>query len=262
MIGRKGGSAGRVERNGFRWRGTEVSRVEALSDAVFGFAITLLVMSLEVPRTYAQLMSAMRGFWTFAVSFAVLFLVWHHQYRWFRRYGLEDGATLLLNALLLFVIVFFVYPLKFVFGLVVGLLLGEGSRVHLPDGSTVPIFTAADQGTKMMLVFGAGYVAVFGIFSLMYAHAWRRRHELELNEVERWETRDNLRETLLNVGVGVLSMIVCVRLNPMLGGLTYALVGPALTIHGIVSGAGRRRLDRRLAAESTPSRPSAQAAGG
>ena len=35
----------------FRWRGHEVSRIEALNDAVFAFAITLLVVSLEVPKT-------------------------------------------------------------------------------------------------------------------------------------------------------------------------------------------------------------------
>lgn len=29
-----------AEANGFRWRGREVSRLEGLSDAVFGFAIT------------------------------------------------------------------------------------------------------------------------------------------------------------------------------------------------------------------------------
>jgi hypothetical protein len=29
----------------FRWRGHEISRVEGLSDAVFGFAVTLLVVS-------------------------------------------------------------------------------------------------------------------------------------------------------------------------------------------------------------------------
>lgn len=39
----------------FRVRGKEVSRVEGLSDAVFGFAITLLVVSLEVPKTFALL---------------------------------------------------------------------------------------------------------------------------------------------------------------------------------------------------------------
>ena len=51
----------------FRWRSHEVSRTEGLSDAVFGFAITLLVVSLEVPRTFSELMYAMRGFGAFAI---------------------------------------------------------------------------------------------------------------------------------------------------------------------------------------------------
>lgn len=249
MIGRHRPPAGRVEKNGFRWRGTEVSRLEALSDAVFGFAITLLVVSLEPPRTYDQLIHIMRGFGTFAASFAVLFLVWRHQYRWFRRYGMEDGVTVLLNALLLFVIVFFVYPLKFVFGLVVGELMGNGYTTQLPDGRWVPLFSAQGQAVTMMLVFGAGYVAVFLLFALMHAHAYARRDELELDEVERYETLDNLREILLNVAVGVASMVVAVTASPQLAGFTYIAVGPALTLHGFISGAGRRRLDRRLAAE-------------
>lgn len=35
----------------FRIRGKEISRAEGLSDAAFGFAITLLVVSLEVAKT-------------------------------------------------------------------------------------------------------------------------------------------------------------------------------------------------------------------
>lgn len=111
--------------NGFRWRGREVSRLEALSDAVFGFAITLLVVSLEVPQTATELFNVMRGFVAFAACFALLFLVWWHQYRFFRRYGLNDGVTTVLNAVLLFVVLFFVYPLKFVFGFVIAMAMGE-----------------------------------------------------------------------------------------------------------------------------------------
>src|SRR6266536_5396112 len=86
----------------------EVSRVEGFSDAVFAFAVTLLVVSLEVPHTFEELMDAMRGFPAFALCFAMLSQVWFHHYRYFRRYGLQDTFTVVLNGVLLFVVLFYV----------------------------------------------------------------------------------------------------------------------------------------------------------
>src|SRR5580704_10490228 len=60
----------------FRWRAGEITRPEAFCDVVFGFALTLLVVSLEVPHNYAELMTAMRGFVPFAVCFAQLIMIW------------------------------------------------------------------------------------------------------------------------------------------------------------------------------------------
>jgi len=69
------------------FRNREISRLEGLSDAVFGFAITLLIVSLEVPKTSGELIETMRGFIAFAFTFVMLFSIWHRQFTFFRRYG-------------------------------------------------------------------------------------------------------------------------------------------------------------------------------
>ena len=59
----------------FRWRGGQVSRIEAFADAVFALSVTLLVVSTEVPTSYAQLIEAMRAAPAFALSFALIVMI-------------------------------------------------------------------------------------------------------------------------------------------------------------------------------------------
>src|SRR5438445_9944750 len=84
----------------FRWRGAEITRLEGFTDAVFAFAVTLLVVSLEVPKTFHELMEAMRGFAAFGICFAILANVWFNHYRFFRRYGLQNPWAVFLNCVL------------------------------------------------------------------------------------------------------------------------------------------------------------------
>lgn len=90
----------------------DVSRIEGFSDAVFGFALTLLVASIEVPPDFEALKLTLRGFLPFALPFALISWICYLHYSFSRTYGLEDRLTVVLNSILLFVVLFFVYPLK------------------------------------------------------------------------------------------------------------------------------------------------------
>src|SRR5687768_653200 len=192
--------------NGFRMRDLgETSRVEALSDGVFAFAITLLVVSLEVPRTFNDLLVMMRGFLAFAITFAMLFHVWFVQYKFFRRYGLTDNFTIWMTGLLLFVVLFYVYPLKFVWTLMINVMLGFGATIKTTAGPTEPVVRAA-QMPLLLAVYGLGFAAVFSIFALLYRHAYRKREALELSELEKFDTHTLVRENALMAAVGLLSV--------------------------------------------------------
>jgi uncharacterized membrane protein len=185
----------------FRWRSREISRLEGLSDAVFGFAITLLIVSLEVPKTSGELLETMRGFASFAITFTLLYLLWYRQFTFFRRYGLEDPPTVALNGALLFVILFFVFPLKFILGTMVGRLLGAGKTIRLPNGAVERVIEPGHL-PLLMTIYGLGFTAISLIFALLYAHAYRKRHELDLNELEVFDTLRTLEATGHTVVIG------------------------------------------------------------
>jgi uncharacterized membrane protein len=238
---------------GFRWRGESVSRIEGFSDAVFGFALTLLVVSLEVPKTSAELLATMRGFFAFAVCFTILFGMWRSHYVFFRRYGLGDRAVHVLNGMLLFVVLFFVYPLKYLFTYLIGALLLTVHAVPAESAeafkrSIVSMVTEKDA-RPIILVYGAGYLAVSLVFASMYVHAYRSRAVLELDPIEVHITRDALQEHLIQAGIAVLSMTIACAWDPGIAGFSYFLIGPLLTVHGTWMGRKRRALE--AAASST-----------
>jgi uncharacterized membrane protein len=217
----------------FRLRGREVSRVEAFSDVVFGFALTLIVVSLEVPTSYAELMNTMRGLPAFAICFAILTWVWHVHHTFFRRYALSDEITIALNTALLFIVLFYIYPMKFMFSYVTGEIQGTF------DGRT------------LMLIYSGGFIGIFTLFLLMYVHAYRLRDELELNEVEVYDTITNLWMYGSYIVLGLLSCAVAYFAEGRgvaYAGLVYWLLGPVSAIIGYKRGTGRSRFEQLEAA--------------
>lgn len=233
----------------FRWRAGEITRLEGFSDAVFAFAVTLLVVSLEVPHTFEELMDAMRGFPAFAICFAMLSLVWFHHYRYFRRYGLQDTVTVTLNALLLFVVLFYVYPLKFLFTMLIGQMTG-GATVG--GRTVVESMIGHDEVPALMAIYGAGFASVFGIFALLNWRAWTRREMLELSPVEEIVTQQSLWENIGIAAIGALSLLSALVLPTNLSGLSgfvYFLIPVFATFAGAHFGRKKRiaKLQRKHA---------------
>src|SRR3954463_16709383 len=144
--------------DGFRWRSHEITRVEGFSDACFGFAVTLLIVSLEVPKTSTELIGTMRGFGSFVITFFMLASVWYAQHLFFRRYGLEDKVTVVLNLALMFTVLFFVYPLKFLFGV---LLSDPRMKGMVETAHGLELVVLPEHKKWIFIIFAIGYSAVF-----------------------------------------------------------------------------------------------------
>lgn len=241
----------------FRWRGNEITRIEGFSDAVFAFAVTLLVVSLEVPQTFNELLSAMRGFVAFAICFGLLASIWYYHYVFFRRYGLQDRYTILLNTILLFVVLFYVYPLKFVFTLLINQILGD-TTVQLTNGIIEPMIEP-NQGALLFVIYGVGYIAISLVFALMYYHAYRQHEQLELTKLEVLDTLTSMRALLLDCGVGVLSVAIALiggEDYTAVAGFTYFLIGIERSIYGFRRGKQRRMLEQQFVATTKPGKSS------
>jgi len=79
---------------GFRLRGTQMTRLETFLDAAFAFATTMLVISAgEIPKNYPELILALKEIPSFLASFLIIMLFWIGHRTWSRRYGLEDMNT-------------------------------------------------------------------------------------------------------------------------------------------------------------------------
>ena len=232
----------------FRWRAGEITRLEAFTDAVFAFAVTLLVVSLEVPKTFAELTSAMKGFVAFAICFAILVQVWYEHYIFCRRYGLQTLYTVFLNSVLIFVVLFFVYPLKFLFSIVVGGFSGGLLATH-PMENTITI----SQVPALMVIYSLGFSAVATVFALLYRYAYKQREQLALNEYESLCTRHALINQLAMAALGVLVVVTAIVLPLRLSGASgylYVLVGVYYWATGPIFGKRETLVLERMQAQS------------
>lgn len=191
---------------GFRLRGIEMTRLETFIDAAFAFAVTMLVISNgQVPNDIPALLAAFRNVPAFVASIAVLSIFWRGHWLWSRRFGLEDGVSILISWTMLVTILIYVYPLKLLFGAMFYFLSGH---------AVGQVVTAQTEGEVRALfaLYAVGFVAIALEILLLNLRAWRLREPLRLNEHEKSLTRGELIGWSVPATVGLVSLVLALSL--------------------------------------------------
>jgi len=188
---------------GFRLRGMQMTRLETFIDAAFAFAISMLVIaSQQIPDDIATLLAAFRHVPTFVCSIFVIGIFWRGHWLWSRRYGLEDGLSILISWSMLVTILILIYPLKVVFG-AMWYFLSNGSA-----GRPLSSHTTEMQARTIFAIYALGLIAISAEILLLYLRAWQLREPLRLNARERRVTRGELGGWCIPIGVGIVSLVL------------------------------------------------------
>src|SRR5881392_1511684 len=230
---------------GFRLRGMEMTRLETFIDAAFAFAISMLVIAAQqIPDNIQALLAAFKNVPTFICSIAVLGIYWRGHWLWSRRYGLEDGASILISWMMIVTILIFIYPLKAIFGAMWNFL--SNGQVVQPFS----LHTTEAQARTIFAIYALGLIAISAEILLLNLRAWQLRKPLRLNAQERLMTRGELTGWSIPVSVGIVSLVFSFTLpieQIAWCGWVYFLMAILVRVHRILH-------KRRLEADGAPRR--------
>jgi uncharacterized membrane protein len=223
---------------GFRLRGTQITRVEGFSDSVFAIAITLLIFANQVPKNYALIRESMQDIIPFGLCITLLISLWYAHFGFFVRYGLEDAKTVAWNTVFLFLLLIYVFPLKFLTTFLYEVYRWLFIRWWVdPDFKSERLGEMFDYGDmpELMIFYSSGIAAIYLVLMMMYRHALALKSSLELSERELFETKMSIRNLLVMAIVPIISVAMVfiggAQKGPMYAGFAYFLYFPFIFVN-------------------------------
>jgi uncharacterized membrane protein len=141
----------------------ETGRLEAFSDGVFAIAVTLLILTIQVPKAPpgglgGQLVTAWPSYMAYLISFAFILIMWVNHHNLFRLIHRTDQTFLLLNGLLLLFVTVVPFPTA---------LVAE----YLKSSIAQP---QDNNGVVALAVFNGTYIMIGVAFNLVWRYASHR----------------------------------------------------------------------------------------
>lgn len=209
------------------YRGENGSRLENLTDAVFGIAITLLIFNLSNPNSFSDLLTFTKTLPAFMISISFILLIWNEHLDFSEIYTLNDTRLTILNTLFISLVIFYVYPLRF-------LTLFLTNAFFNTD---IDVKIQGDQVPYLMIYYGFIAFALYFVMFLFYWRANEVKSELQLNDFEIFYTKSQRTRLLIMFSVPLLSIVLTVIVNQfsfvwasVVGGVTYFLYTPLIIV--------------------------------
>lgn len=207
------------------YRGEETTRLDNLTDAIFGFAITLLVFTIQDAHTFSELMHFAKTFPALLIGIIFLITIWREHVSFSIMYSFNDAILRGLNILFIALIIFYVYPLRFLTRLLTNLFFNTNIELNI-SGEQIP---------QLMIFYGLVVFALYFTIYLFYLRVLRSSENFNLNSYELAFTKFQKNRIIIMFFIPLLSISIVFLLSKssilwacLLGGLMYGLYPPAI----------------------------------
>lgn len=189
------------------------NRLEAVSDGVFAFAATLMVVNIGSSTSITSFKDELPNFISFGVSFFVMMAIWKVHYNFFRRTNYIDNWIISINMILLFTVLFYIFPVRSLLSTGFG-----GQRINI------------DEFSNIFQLYSIGFSLIFLSFYLLYFRAFKKDRKQSKNLKLLFYSR----HFFIFIIIGVFSFLLAkLKIGLQFGvpGFVYVFLGPLCYFH-------------------------------
>ncbi len=221
-------------------------RINTLIDTVFGIAVTLTIFSVSNPNTFDSLLSFTQTLPAFLFSISILFMLWKEIVDFSSTFHINDFWT---NAFVLFflsLVIFFVFPLRFLMLLLSNIFFNTQIEVNIENRQVI----------DLMIYYGGFLFAIYFLLFLLYFIMNLQSKKRKFNSYERFFVKWNIYKTIIYISVPIVSILIVLigkeNKSPWavtIAGFLYSIYGILLPIWGVRYGKRDKELRENLLSE-------------